>query len=511
MESPQQQPSGKRKPGPGRVLDFHPGKVPPHSEDTEKYVLGAMLIDKRGVDATMDLLQPVMFYNPAHQVIHEAMMNLLEEGKTVDLPSLQNKLAQMGKLQEAGGMGYLIELTQNVTSAAHIEYHAREIHEKYLRRELIALGQKMETFGYDETVNIYEAIDEIEQDIYNLSHKGLNESAEPISNIVSRVLTQLDEKAKDEKLPGIPSGYPSLDEITAGWQPGDLIIIAARPSMGKTAFALNLAYNMAILHDVPVAYFSLEMTKEQLIKRLLSRHTLIPSEKFRTGRFSEDEQKKLYRDAKVFNQKNKIYINDQSMLSIFELRAQARRLKQQYGIQAIIIDYLQLMHASDRMKPGNREQEISAISRNLKSLAKELDIPIIALSQLSRKVEDRAAGQTAHKRPMLSDLRESGAIEQDADIVAFIYRPEVYKIDTWDDEEQTPTEGEMELFIAKHRNGRTAQLYFRFEKRYGLIVERDSHADNGGDVFPSRMNTMPPDDDTPPPAGPGPDEDDFPF
>jgi len=518
MELPEKKPQAAT--ARSTVIDLQAAKIPPHSIELEKAVLGAMIVDKRAIDKVLDILHTEAFYDPKHQTIFQAVFSLTEAGKPVDYLSLSEKLEQMGKLREIGGRAYLVELTENLASAAHIEVHAYLLLQKYVRRRLIAAGQKMQADGYDETKDIFESLDEAEQEFFQILQRGIKQSAEPVNEILNRVLEQLNEINRDDKLPGIPSGYPSLDEITAGWQPGDLIIIAARPSMGKTAFALNLARNMAFKHDVPVAYFSLEMTNEQLIKRILSSETLIPAEKFRRGGFTESESRILARKVKEISENPNLYINDESMLSIFDLRAQARRLKQKYGIKVIIIDYLQLMHASDRLKPGNREQEISAISRNLKSLAKELDIPIIALSQLSRKVEDRAAGQNAHKRPMLSDLRESGAIEQDADIVAFIYRPEVYKIPYWDDDDQTPAEGEMELYIAKHRNGRTAQLYFRFQKEYGLIVERNAALPfSASQTIPSKLNSMPsPDEafgpnDTRPdsPATDKPDEDDFPF
>jgi len=519
MEVPgQEHPDPRRR---GQIINLQTVKIPPYSLELERAVLGAMIVDKRAIDTVLDIIHPEVFYEPAHQTIYQAIFSLAEAGKPVDYLSLSEQLEQMGRLKEVGGRAYLVELTENLTSAANVEMHAYLLLQKYIRRRLIEAGQKMQADGYDETKDIFKSLDEAEQELFQILQRGIKQSAEPANEIAKRVLKELEEISKQDKLPGIPSGYPSLDEITAGWQRGDLIIIAARPSMGKTAFALNLARNMAFVHKIPVAYFSLEMTNEQLMKRILSRETLIPSEKFRRGGFTEAESKILAEKIKKISENPNLYINDESMLSIFELRAQARRLKQKYDIQIIIIDYLQLMHASDRLKPGNREQEISAISRNLKSLAKELDIPIIALSQLSRKVEDRASGQKVHKRPMLSDLRESGAIEQDADIVAFIYRPEVYKIEYWDDDEQTPTEGEMELYIAKHRNGRTAQLYFRFQKEYGLIEERNAQmAFDSANTIPSKMNNMispdeafggPDEGNNGQNLNPGIDEDDLPF
>ncbi len=476
-----------------KIVEYEGAKIPPHSVELEQMVLGAMIIDKRGVSEVIDILRPEIFYDPKHQIIYQAVFNLFEAGKAIDLITVSEELEKMGKFGEAGGASYLIELTETVTSAANIEFHARLLQEKYIRREVISIGQKMESNGYDETIDVFNLLDEAERDLYNVSQGNLRQSAEGIDNILHRIKTELDEMSKNDKLPGVPSGYPTLDEITSGWQPGDLIILAARPSMGKTAFALNLARNMVLMHKIPVAFFSLEMNSDQLVKRILSRETRIPAEKFRTGKLTEAEQLILEEKAKLLAANPYLFINDHSMLSIFDLRAQARRMKQKHGIQIIFIDYLQLMHASDKMKPGNREQEISTISRNLKALAKELNIPIIALSQLSRKVEDRAS-KDAHKRPMLSDLRESGAIEQDADIVAFIYRPEYYGLTEWDDNEGSPAEGEVELNIAKHRNGKTARIYFRFQKEFGLIQERDafeSEYESQMDILPSKMNNMP--------------------
>ncbi len=483
--------------GRAQFFDMEGAKIPPHSIELEKNVLGAMLVDKRGINEVIDILHPDTFYDPKHQLIYQAIFDLFESGHPVDLLTVTKQLEKNGNLDEAGGAAYLMELSNLVTSAANIKYHTHILMEFYIRRQLITIGQKMQMEGYDETKDIFNILDEAERDLFNISQGGLKQSVAPMDDVLLRIKHELEEMTQHDKLPGVPSGYPSLDEITAGWQRGDLIILAARPSMGKTAFALNMARNMVIDHKIPVAFFSLEMNAEQLIKRILSRETLIPSEKFRTGKFTKQELIVLEEKTRFLAANPHLYINDSSVLSIFDLRAQARRLKQKHHIQAIFIDYLQLMHASDRMKPGNREQEISTISRNLKALAKELDIPIIALSQLSRKVEDRARHESAHKRPMLSDLRESGAIEQDADIVAFIYRPEYYKIFEWDDAEGTPAEGEVELYIAKHRNGKTAQLYFKFQKEFGLITERDAtfNLDTGGSVFPSQMNTIHPPND----------------
>ncbi len=509
-------PGKKQAPPSGatRFYDLEGAKIPPHDLELEKAVLGAMIIDKRGVSEVIDILRPEIFYDPKHQMIFKAVFELFESGSPIDIVTVGKQLEKNGQLAESGGPQYLVELSSSVTSAANIEFHARLLLEYFVRREVIGIGQKMQADGYNDEKDVFDILDNAEKDLYNISQGSLKQTATALDDILMNIKRELEEIAKNDKLPGVPSGYPSLDEITSGWQPVDLIILAARPSMGKTAFALNMARNIAIGQKKAVAFFSLEMNAEQLVKRILSRETFIPAEKFRTGKFTEAEQKILEEKTRMLAANPYLYINDSSMLSIFDLRAQARRMKQKYNIEIIIIDYLQLMHASDKSKPGNREQEISTISRNLKALAKELNIPIIALSQLSRKVEDRATG-TGHKRPMLSDLRESGAIEQDADIVAFIYRPEYYNITEWDDAENSPAEGEVELNIAKHRNGKTARIYFRFKKEFGLIEERDAMSSVIGEdttVLPSKLNNM---------TNPGDafglndtnsaDEDDFPF
>ncbi len=495
-----------------RQEDLLQPKIPPQALDVEKAVLGAMLIDKRGVNEAIDILFPEVFYLPEHQLIYQAIFSLFQDLQPIDFLTVSQRLEKMGKLKEAGGEFYLVELAKNVASAANIEFHARILLEKYIRREMIDIARKMEVNAFDETRDIFEILDEAEQQLFSITQGSLKQAAQSVDKILMDVKNQLEEIGKGDKLPGIRSGFPSIDEITAGWQRGDLIILAARPSMGKTAFALNMARNISIDYKIPVAFFSLEMTAQQLVKRILSAETQIPAEKFRTGNFTDEELKILNHKISVISNNPNLYINDSSMMTIFDLRAQARRMKSKYGIEIIFIDYLQLMHASDKMKPGNREQEISTISRNLKALAKELDIPIIALSQLSRKVEERNA-RDQHKRPMLSDLRESGAIEQDADIVSFIYRPEYYGLMEWDDDDEaSPTHNEAEFIIAKHRNGKTARIRLKFYNEIGLFAELDHHlplTKEEKSVFESKINRMP--DIDPKDAFGKESEDDFPF
>jgi len=461
-------------------------KVPPQAVELEKAILGAMMIDKRGVDEVVDLLESDVFYLPEHQEIFSAIIHLFNEGKPIDIYTITESLQKRGTLQQIGGEYYLITLSNLVATAAHIEYHARIVLQMYVKRRLIEISGEIIEKSYDETVDVLDLLDSAEQELFKVSQGSLKRGSAKIASVVTDVKAHLEQLAKQEGLSGISTGFPSLDEYTSGWQNGELIIIAARPGMGKTAFVLSMARNMAVDHNVPVAIFNLEMTSDQLIKRLFSIETEIPADKFRSGKLSDMEWTLLN------NKMDKIadapiYINDSSMLSIFDLRAQARRLKSQFDIGIIIIDYLQLMTAQLNNKSGNREQEISTISRNLKSLSKELNIPIIALSQLSRKVEERS-DKSGHKRPQLADLRESGAIEQDADIVSFIYRPEYYKIELWEDD--TPTANQGEFIIAKHRNGRTGSIRLRFDAKFGRFSEVNMLRDEF--TMESRLNDVNP-------------------
>lgn len=464
-------------------------KVPPQAVELEKAILGAMMIDKRGVDEVVDLLFEEVFYLPEHREIFSAIISLFEEGKPIDIYTVTEALRARGSLKQIGGEYYLITLSNLVATAAHIEYHARIVLQKYVKRQLIQISGQIIEKSYDETVDVLDLLDNAEQELFKVSQGSLKRGSAKIASVVTDVKAQLEQLAKQEGLSGISTGFPSIDDYTSGWQDGELIIIAARPGMGKTAFVLSMARNMAVDHKVPVAIFNLEMTSDQLIKRLFSIETEIPAEKFRSGKLTDMEWNLLN------NKMDKIadapiYINDSSMLSIFDLRAQARRMKSQYDIGIIIIDYLQLMTAQTNNKSGNREQEISTISRNLKSLSKELNIPVIALSQLSRKVEERS-DKSGHKRPQLSDLRESGAIEQDADIVSFIYRPEYYNVELWEDD--TPTQNQAEFIIAKHRNGKTGNIRLRFDGQFGRFSELNTLSEEF--TMESRLNDVSPNTD----------------
>jgi len=434
------------------------GKVPPQALDLEEAVLGAMMLEKDAVTAVIDILTPAVFYKDAHQKIFSAIHRLFEKSEPIDILSVTQELKSVGELDMIGGPYYITMLTSRIASAANVEYHARIIQQKFIQRELIRISSDIIRDAYEDTTDVFNLLDKAEQNLFSVSETNLRRNYEDMPSLIKQAIEDIEgARNADNHFRGVPSGYTELDRITSGWQRSDLIILAARPSMGKTAFALSIAKNIAVDHGMPVAVFSLEMSAVQLVTRLISAETEIPAGKLKQGELADHEWQQL--NSKINNLVDaKIFIDDTPALSIFELRAKCRRLKQQHDIQMVFIDYLQLMSGGTESK-GNREQEISKISRSLKALAKELDIPILALSQLSRNVENRP-GQS--KRPILSDLRESGAIEQDADLVMFIYRPEYYKIDEFED--NTPTDGLAEIIIAKHRNGAVGDVRLKFIK-----------------------------------------------
>lgn len=452
------------------IINLEKGKLPPQAPDLEEAVLGAMMIDKKGVDEVIDILQPDAFYKESHKCIFEAIVTLFNDTQPIDLLTVSAQLKRSGKLEQAGGDFYLIQLTQKISSSAHIEFHSRIILQKFIQRSLIKISSEIIEESYDETTDVFDLLDKAESKLYEVTQGNIKRSSETSQSLVLQAIKRIEDISNKGGTSGIPTGFTNLDKLTSGWQPSDLIIIAARPGMGKTAFVLSMARNMAIDFGHPVALFSLEMSSVQLITRLISSETGLSSEKLRTGQLEKHEWEQLTHKVKNL-QSAPMYIDDTPSLSIFDLRAKARRLASQYGIKIIVVDYLQLMTAGGNGSKGggNREQEISTISRNLKALAKELNIPVIALSQLSRAVETRGAS----KRPLLSDLRESGAIEQDADIVSFIYRPEYYKIDEWDDDEQSPTQGQAEFIVAKHRNGGLENIRLKFVGNLGKFDNLD--------------------------------------
>ena len=470
----------------GSVIPLEKGKIPPQAVDLEEAVLGAMLIDKKGVDEVIDILQAEAFYKTSHQYIFESIFELFEASEPIDLLTVSNNLKKKGKLEVAGGNPYLVSLTQKVASSAHIEFHARIILQKHIQRSLIKISSEIIENSYKDSIDVFDLLDEAESKLYDVTQGNIKKSSETAQSLVIQAKRRIEDISKRQGLSGVSTGFEKLDKLTSGWQPSDLIIIAARPGMGKTALTLSMARNIAVLKEIPVAFFSLEMSSVQLITRLISAETGLSSEKLRTGKLAAHEWEQLNVKVSAL-EKAPLFIDDTPSLSIFDLRAKARRLASQHGIKLIIIDYLQLMTAVTNNKSGNREQEISTISRNLKALAKELDVPVIALSQLSRAVETR--GGT--KRPLLSDLRESGAIEQDADIVSFIYRPEYYGIDEWDDEERSPSEGQAEFIVAKHRNGGLDNIRMKFIGHLGKF--EDLAQFDTSYEFPSKMNSGPQD------------------
>ena len=449
----------ERKSRQANIIAMEKGKLPPQALELEEAVLGAMLIDKGAVDTVIDIIHPDVFYKESHQKIYKAIFTLFQNSQPIDILTVSEQLRKDANLDSAGGDYYLVHLSQKVASTAHVEYHARIVLEKYIKRSLISISGHIEEESFDETTDVFEVLDGAESKLFEVSQGNLKKSTEDAKTLVSQAIKRIEDISKKEGMSGVPSGFEKIDAVTSGWQNSDLIIIAARPGMGKTAFVLSMAKNIGIRFNMPVAIFSLEMSSVQLITRMISSETGLTSEKLRKANLQPHEWEQL--NVKVKNLSNApIWIDDTPSLSIFDLRAKARRLVSQHDVKVIIVDYLQLMTSGANNKGGgNREQEISIISRNLKALAKELNVPVITLSQLSREVEKR--GGT--KRPILSDLRESGSIEQDADIVSFIYRPEYYGFNEWEDEERTPSHGQAEFIIAKHRNGSLENVRLKFE------------------------------------------------
>ena len=462
-----------------KIINLEKGKIPPQALDLEEAVLGAMMIDKKGIDDVIDILHADAFYKESHKEVYTAIYTLFQNSEPTDLLTVSNQLRKDGKLEFVGGDFYLIKLTQKVASSAHIEFHARIIIQKYIQRRLISISSEIIENAYDETADVFDLLDDAESKLFEVTQGNLKKSSESAKDLVRQAVTKIQEIGNQEGMSGLETGFTKLDALTSGWQPSDLIIIAARPGMGKTAFVISMAKNMAIDFKHAVALFSLEMSSVQLITRMISSETGLTSEKLRKGDLEPHEWEQL--NVKVKNLTDApIFIDDTPSLSIFDLRAKARRLASQHGIKIIVIDYLQLMTAGGAAG-GNREQEISMISRNLKALAKELNIPVIALSQLSRAVETRGGS----KRPLLSDLRESGAIEQDADIVSFIFRPEYYGLTEWDDDDHSPCEGQGEFIVAKHRNGGMDNIRLKFT---GHLAKFSDLEEGFGNEFQSKMN-----------------------
>ncbi len=465
------------------IFNLDSGRIPPQAIDLEEAVLGAMLIDKKGVDEVIDILQKDAFYKESHQNIFEAIYGLFQSSEPIDLLTVSAMLRKMGVLERVGGDFYLVQLSKKVSTSANIEFHARIILQKFIQRSLIRISNEIIENSFKDSVDVFDLLDEAESKLYDITQGNIKKSSETAQSLVIQAKKRIEDISNKDGLSGVATGFDKLDLLTSGWQPSDLIIIAARPGMGKTALTLSMARNIAVQKKTPVAFFSLEMSSVQLITRLISAETGLTSEKLRTGKLESHEWEQL--NVKVGElEKAPLYIDDSPSLSIFDLRAKARRLSSKHGIRLIIVDYLQLMTSGTASKIGNREQEISSISRNLKALAKELNVPVIALSQLSRAVETR--GGT--KRPILSDLRDSGAIEQDADIVSFIYRPEYYGIDEWDDDDRSSSEGQADFIVAKHRNGGLDSIRLKFTPQLGKF---ENLSDMGSPFeYPSKINEV---------------------
>ena len=455
------------------------GKVPPQAKDLEEAVLGAIMLEKSAFDTVVEILKPECFYVESHQRIFRAMQSLAQRSQPIDILTVVEELRTKEELETTGGAYYVTRLTNAVVSAANIEAHSRIILQKFIQRELIRISGEIIGDAYEDSTDVFDLLDDAESKLFEITNNHLRKNFDSIDTVLVKTVQRIEDlRHKNEDITGVPTGFPTLDRVTFGWQPTDLIILAARPSVGKTAFALNLARNAALnaAKPTPVVFFSLEMSSSQLVQRILSAESEIWLEKIARGKLEEHEMKQLYAKGIQRLAQAPIFIDDTAALNIFELRAKCRRLKNKHNIGLIIIDYLQLMSGTGENRNSNREQEISRISRDLKGLAKELQVPIVALSQLSREVEKRKEG---NKMPQLSDLRESGAIEQDADMVMFLYRPEYYDITS--NEMGESNKGETYLRIAKHRNGSLENIKLRALLHIQKFLD-DSEGDNYGNM-----------------------------
>jgi replicative DNA helicase len=493
------------------------GKVPPQAKDLEEAVLGAIMLEKSAFDTVVEILKPECFYVESNQRIYRAMQGLQQKNLPIDLLTVVEELKFREELDMVGGPYYVSKLTNAVVSSANIEAHSRIILQKFIQRELIRISGEIIGDAYEDSTDVFELLDESESKLFEITNNHLRKDYASIDTVLVKTIQRIEDlRTRQDEISGVPTGFHLLDRITYGWQPTDLIILAARPSVGKTAFALNLARNAALHPTKPTAvgFFSLEMSAGQLVQRILSAESEIWLEKIARGRLEEHEMKQLYKKGIERLASAPIHIDDTAALNIFELRAKCRRLKNKHNVGLIIIDYLQLMSGTSDNRNSNREQEISRISRDLKGLAKELHIPILALSQLSREVEKRGAKE-GQKIPQLSDLRESGAIEQDADMVMFLYRPESYDITA--NELGESNKGETHVRIAKHRNGQLDTIKLKALLHIQKFVEEDgsdisgqlpsggswkpvSDVDGGAKLYiqkGSKMNDGEFDDDTP--------------
>lgn len=481
------------------TIDTSYGHLQPQALDVERLVLGALMIDRDAFSVVSEFLKPQTFYAPRNQKVYQAIQTLNMDEHPVDISTVIEELKREGTLDDIGGPSYVLQLSHDVASSAHIEYHAHILAQKFLARQLISYAGNIETKAFDESIDVNELMQEAEGSLFELSQNNMKKDYVQVDPVINKAIEILQNAARNAGgLTGVPTGYTKLDEKTSGWQKSDLVIIAGRPAMGKTSFALSLAKNIAVDYQTPIAFFSLEMSNVQLVNRLISNVCSISGSKMLNGQLSHDEWERLDKDIRKL-QGSPIYIDDTPGLSIFELRTKARRLVREKGVKIIMIDYLQLMNANG-MRFGSRQEEVAKISQSLKGLAKELDIPILALSQLNRTVEGREGVEG--KRPQLSDLRESGAIEQDADMVMFVHRPEYYHI--FQDDKGRDLHGMAQIIIAKHRKGATGDVLLTFKGEFTRFQNPEN--ENGpepqgpnGEIIGSRMNDPLSDDASFPP------------
>ena len=487
----------KKKP---QQIDNAYAHIQPQATEIERIVLGSLMIDKDAFSMVSEILKPETFYEPRNQKVYQAIQTLSMEDHPVDIMTVTEELKKEGTINDVGGPGYILELSSRVASSAHIEYHSKIVAQKFLARQLISFSSVIETKAFDETVDVDELMQEAEGSLFEISQKNMRQDYTHINPVVKDAVSILQKAAANKGgLTGLSTGYTKLDDYTSGWQPSDLVIIAGRPAMGKTSFALSLAKNIAVDLQEPIAFFSLEMSNVQLVNRLISNVCEISGKKILNGQLDDEEWSRLDKSISAL-QNAPIYIDDTPGMSIFELRTKARRLVREKGVKIIMIDYLQLMNASGA-RFGSRQEEVSTISRSLKGLAKELNIPVLALSQLNRTVENRDGLEG--KRPQLSDLRESGAIEQDADMVLFVHRPEYYRL--FQDEKGNDLRGKAQIIIAKHRKGSTGDVLLNFKGEYTRFDNIDEMRSpiGGGEIIGSKINGD--DNDFPPYIPPGPD------
>ena len=462
---------------------------PPHNEELEQVVLGALLSEPRSALSVLDLLGGHHFYKSVHRDIYEAILALAYEEKEIDLVTISEQLLRSKKLDSVGGRAYLVKLGSKVSSSAHLDAHARLLIEYSVRRNIIELSERMRKEAQEGQQDALTQLDRFEQQLFDIGHANLKGDYAPLERLSEPVYERLRNPAENTfgGLTGLPSGFRSLDRYTGGWQPGDLIVLAARPSMGKTALALAMMRNAARDFQIPVGLFSMEMSATQLVERLMSSEAGVSSELFRQGNVSNEDMARLATDSVREVLQSPIFIDDAAALSALELRGKARRLCASKKLGCLVVDYLQLMSGDDRKMNQSREQEIASISRMLKATAKELQVPVIALSQLNREPEKRQS----HK-PMLSDIRDSGTIEQDADMVIFLYRPDYYGIT--EDANGQDCRGSVELIISKHRNGPTGSVCLQFNSSYGQFTDMGDPMQVANEAsyhtMPSRLNEM---------------------